>query len=97
MTLPTAKRLAREYGRGATLRALADKYGVNESTIRHHLRGVVETRRSGPPSAPATDDEIVTLRDSGMSWQAVADQVGMSRTGVRIRYAQATEGARPWR
>lgn len=97
MTLPTPKRLAREYERGASFRVLATKYGSTERTIRRHIGIHVKARRTGPPKAAPTDEEIVALKDAGRSWREVADRVGMSRTGVRARYIQATTGHRPWR
>lgn len=97
VTLPTPKRLAHEYERGSSFRVLATRYGTTERTIRRHIGSHVKARRTGPPKAPPTDEEIIAFKDAGWSWQEVADQVGMSRTGVRARYIQATTGQRPWR
>ena len=96
MTLPTPKRLAREYERGASYRALAAKYGSSEKTIRRHLGDLAQPRSTGPRRMPVDDAEIVRLRDQGMSWSQLGRQVGMSYTGVRKRYAIATTGERPW-
>lgn len=95
-SLPSRKRLAYLYRRGATHRQLAARYSVNESTIRRMLRGLVDSRRSGPPKRPATDDDIIRLRDAGVPWRQLAAEVDMSSAGVRKRYAVATTGKPPW-
>lgn len=85
------------YRRGKTYRQLAARYGVGERTIRRILAGSVEPRRTGPPKAPTTDEEIIRLRDEdGLSWRALAAEVGMTSSGVRKRYAVATTGEHPW-
>lgn len=84
------------YRRGATHRQLAARYGVDEATIRRHVAGLVESRRTGPRRRPVTDEQIVSWRDSGLSWAQVAANAAMSPAGVRKRYAVATTGARPW-
>jgi hypothetical protein len=43
-------------------------------------------RRGGPPSHPATTEQIVGLRDQGLTWKEVAEQVGMTVSGAWSRY-----------
>jgi hypothetical protein len=53
-------------------------------------------RRSGPPAHSASTDQILELRDRGLSWNEVAEQVDMTVAGVWSRYrrAQAIKPAR---
>lgn len=89
--------VAAAYAAGATTRELAQVHGVHESTVRAWLaaEGVV-TRRVGPPDLPVDDAVIVDLVAAGESWSAIAEAVGMSRSGVRGRWLRATPGNR-WR
>lgn len=93
-----AQRAARAYRAGATLREVAAERGVHESTVRGWLRAeAVAARRLGPRGRlDVADGLILGLRDvDGLSWQDVADAVGMSKSGVRSRYAVATGQGRP--
>jgi Sigma-70, region 4 len=45
--------------------------------------------RSGPPAYPASTDRIVELRDEGLTWNEIAEQVGMTVSGVWSRYRRA--------
>ena len=96
MTLPTPKRLAREYERGASFRALAAKYGCTERTVRRHVAGLVDPRSTGPRRLKVSDEEIIRLRSQGIAWRTIAQQLGMSEAGLRKRHRIATEGVRPW-
>jgi hypothetical protein len=42
-----------------------------------------------------TDATIVALRADGLAWRLVAAEVGMSQTGVRMRWSIAVNGGRP--
>lgn len=46
-------------------------------------------RRSGPPAHPASTDQIVELRDQGLTWSEVAEQVDMTVSGAWSRYCRA--------
>lgn len=95
---PSSKMLAYRYRRGATYRQLAAEYDLDESVVRRRTRDLVESRRTGPPATPVTDEEIVRLRDvEHLPWRALAEHVGMSSPGVRRRYSIATTGVEPWR
>lgn len=81
--------LAAEYAAGASYRALAERYGVHESTIRRHL-DPADSRPVGAPRLPVSDEEIRTLRNAGWSQYEIAREVGMSRGGVRKRLDKLT-------
>lgn len=78
--------LAAQYAAGASYRALAERHGVHESTIRRHLDSA-DSRAVGAPRLPVSDDEILTLHRAGWSQREIAREVGMSRGGVRKRLA----------
>ena len=46
-------------------------------------------RRGGPPAHTASTQEIVKLRDRGLSWTETAERVGMTRSGAWSRYRKA--------
>ncbi len=58
-------------------------------------RDGVTLRRSGPSAHPAATDQIVELRDQGLNWAEVAEQVGMTRSGAWSRYRRAHQPASP--
>ena len=54
------------------------------------------TRPAGHPKrADVSDEDILRLRGLGLSWQAIALETGMSRTGVRLRHGALTGRERP--
>lgn len=83
--------LAQEYERGEAFRALAARYGRTERTIRRHIGDLVQARPSGPQRLAVSDEEISRLRGEGLSWRAIARQVGMSEAGVRKRHRAADQ------
>lgn len=89
---------ARAYQAGRTLREIAADLGVDNTTVRRWLsaEGVTTRRRGQRGRAEALTSRIVDLRDQGWSWVDIAAEVGMSQTGIRKRYAQATDAVRPW-
>lgn len=94
-----AGRAARLYASGRTLREIAEALGIGDSkTVWRAIVGRVDTRRVGPRGrTDITNDQVVELRDElGLSWTAMAAELGMSRTGVRARYLRAT-GQDRWR
>jgi hypothetical protein len=46
-------------------------------------------RRGGPPAYPASTQQIVELRDQGLTWNEVADQVDMTVPGAWSRRQRA--------
>jgi hypothetical protein len=55
--------------------------------VGYQLRGAgVTMRRGGPPSHPASTQQIRELRDQGLTWNEVAKQVGMTVSGAWSRF-----------
>src|SRR5215213_6343814 len=70
------KRAADLYGQGWTLRQIAAELGVHWSTVRQQLQSAgVSVRSNGPRAHPTSTQEILELRDQGLSWNEVAKQV----------------------
>jgi hypothetical protein len=46
-------------------------------------------RRGGPPAHPASSEQIRELRDRGLTWPEIADQVDMTVSGAWSRYRRA--------
>jgi predicted transcriptional regulator len=83
------KRAAELYARGRTLRQIGAELGITETTVSDQLhRAGVTMRRGGPPAHPASTEQILELRDRGLSWNEVAKQVGMTRSGAWSRYGR---------
>lgn len=87
--------MVRLYTKGRTTREIAAEIGIDAKTVRRILAdAAIERRRTGPRGRLDVDTEaILEMRDDlHMSWQEIADAAGMSKTGVRMRYATATTG-----
>jgi transposase-like protein len=99
VTPKTRRDAIRAYRKGATVREVAAEHGVHEHTIRRWLAADdVERRRGGPRGrTDVTDAEIVEGRAAGMTWLEIADSVGMSKTGVRMRWLAIHGEPRPER
>jgi DNA-directed RNA polymerase specialized sigma24 family protein len=84
------------YARGRTLRQIGAELGVSSTTVSEQLRraGVI-MRRGGPSSHPASTQQILDLRDQGLTWSEVAKQVDMTVSGVWSRYRRARRQFRP--
>jgi hypothetical protein len=68
-------RAADLYAQGWTLRQIGAELGVHWSTVSDQLRGAgVSMRRSGPSAHPASTDQIMELRDQGLTWNEVANR-----------------------
>jgi predicted DNA-binding transcriptional regulator AlpA len=84
------KRAADLYAQGRTLRQLGAELGVHWSTVGQQLqRAGVTLRRGGPEAHPASTQQILELRDQGLTWPEIAEQVDMSVSGVWSRYRRA--------
>jgi hypothetical protein len=46
-------------------------------------------RRGGPPAHPASTQQILKLRDQGLTWNEVAKQVDMTVSGAWSRHRKA--------
>ena len=84
------KRAADLYAQGRSLREIGAELGVHWSTVSQQLpRAVIVLRRGAPPAGPASTQQILELRDQGLTWTEVAEQVGTTRSGVWSRYRKA--------
>jgi hypothetical protein len=79
----------RLHGEGLTTREIAGRIGVDPKTVSRWTRD--QARRKGPRGYDdrVLDARILRLRDQDQrSFDAIAAETGMSRTGVRMRYYQ---------
>jgi hypothetical protein len=90
------ERAADLYTQGWTLRQVGTELGVSSTTVSEQLRRAgVAVRRGGPPAHPTSTQQILELRDQGLSWNEVAEQVGMTRSGAWSRYRRAERPESP--
>jgi hypothetical protein len=83
-------RAANLYAQGRTLRQIGAELGVHWSTVSDQLRRAgVNMRRFGTPAHPASTQQILDLRDQGLTWNEIAEQVDMTVSGVWSRYRRA--------
>jgi len=86
------KRAADLCAEGRTLRQIGAELGVTVTTVSHQLRRAgVTMRRGGASAHPASTQQILELRDQGLTWNEIAEQVDMT---VQLRGA-ATAGPGP--
>jgi hypothetical protein len=83
------KRAADLYAQGWTLRQIGDEQGVSSTTVSDQLRRAGVTLRRGAPAHPASTQQILELRDRGLTWNEVAKQVDMTVSGAWSRYRRA--------
>lgn len=80
---------------GLTRDEVAEQFGVRGSTVTRWLDGTARSR--GPRERDDVDSDVISdLAARGMSAQAIADEVGMSRSGVRARLRKLA-GQPHWR
>jgi hypothetical protein len=73
------RRAADLYARGRTLRQIGAELGVHWSTVSEQLPSAGITMRRGAPRARhASTQQILDLRDQGLTWNEVAEQVDMT-------------------
>ena len=77
------------YAQGWTLRQIGDEQGVSSTTVSDQLRRGGVTMRRGAPAHPAFTQQILKLRDQGLTWNEVAKQVDMTVSGAWSRYRRA--------
>jgi hypothetical protein len=78
------------YAQGWTLREIGAELGVHCSTVSQQLQKAGITMRSGgPPAHPASTQQILELRDQGLTWNEIAEQVEMTVSGAWSRYRRA--------
>lgn len=63
--------------------------GVHWSTVSQQLQRAGVTLRRGAPSNPTSTQLILELRDQGLTWNEVAEQVDMTVSGAWSRYRRA--------
>ena len=84
------KRAADLYAQGRTLRQIGAELGVHWSTVSQQLQSAgVTMRRGGPSAHPASTQQILELRDQGLTWPEIAEQVDMTVSGAWSRYRRA--------
>jgi hypothetical protein len=84
------KRAAAMYAQGWTLRQIAAELGITASTVSDQLRRAQGHHASRRCSAhPASTQQILELRDRGLTWNEVAEQVDMTVPGAWSRYRRA--------
>jgi hypothetical protein len=84
------KRAAELYSQGWTLSEIGAELGVQSNIIHDHLRRAGVTMRPvGAPTHPASTQEILDLRDKGLTWTEVANRVDMTVSGAWSRYRKA--------
>jgi hypothetical protein len=83
------ERAADLYAQGWTLRQIGDEQGVSSTTVSDQLRRAGVTMRRGAPAHPASTQQILELRDQGLTWNEVAKQVDMTVSGAWSRYRRA--------
>lgn len=74
------------YERGLTGGQVAAQLGVSQPTVSRWLKPSGVSRPRTTPRSPTATDEILRLRQSGMSWRQIANTTGMSLGGVHGRY-----------
>jgi hypothetical protein len=83
-------RAADLYAQGRSLRQIGAELGVPWTAVGYQLRGAgVTMRRGGPPSHPASTQQIRVRRDQGLTWNEVAEQVDMTVSRAWNRYQRA--------
>lgn len=70
----------KEYERGASLRKIGETYGVDKTTVKYHLKGVVEFREKSPFKKYA--DEWYQLHVEGWTNAAIANKYNVTKTTV---------------
>jgi hypothetical protein len=84
------KRAADMYAQGRTLRQIGAELGVHWSTVSQQLQSAgVTMRRGGAPAHSASTDQILELRNRGLSWNEVAEQLDMTVSGAWSRYQRS--------
>jgi hypothetical protein len=76
--------------RAGPLRQIGAELGVHWAAVGQQLhRAGVTLRRGGPQGRPASTQQILDLRDQGLTWTEIAKQVDMTASGAWSRYRRA--------
>ena len=90
------QRAADLYAQGRILRQIGAVLGVPWTAVGHQLRQAgVTMRRGGPPAHAACTDQIMELRDQGLTWNEIAEQVDMTVSGAWSRYRKSRPPGSP--
>jgi transposase-like protein len=87
--------LAAAYRAGATLRELAERYGVSDGTVLHRLQELGVERRPGSVVLALDVEAIRDAYRGGESMDAIAKHHGVSTAAVRERLLRSGEPIRP--
>jgi hypothetical protein len=82
-------RAADLYSEGRTLRQIGAELGIPWAAVGDQLRRAGVTMRRGARPHPASTQQILELRDQGLTWNEVARQVDMTVSGAWSRYRKA--------
>jgi hypothetical protein len=77
------------YAKGWTLRQIGAELGISSTTVSEQLRRAGVTMRRGAPAHPASTQQILELRDQGLTWNEVAHRVEMTVSGAWSRHRRA--------
>jgi hypothetical protein len=81
--------------KGRSLRQIGAGLCVHWSTVSQQLQRAGVTMRRGGPSAIPPRHQILELRDHGLTWPEIAEQVDMTVSGVWSRYRRARPPSSP--
>ena len=98
MTMPALTPSQREEARALYLSdpnvsvdALAASYGVVESTMLRVLDGITR-RPGGRIKGTLTTEQMIELRDAGVTYFQIGKQAGLTESGVFRRIQRAEQG-----
>ena len=95
MDLPVEE-LARRYENGASLRELADRFGISTGTVRARLTAAgVETRRCGAPRRNVDLGGLVYETHLAGSVRCAARRLGIDRETARRRLEELHQHGPP--
>jgi AraC-like DNA-binding protein len=80
------ERAADLYTQGWSLRQIGAELGISSTTVNEQLRRAGVAMRRGAPAHPASTQQILELRDQGLTWPEIAEQVGMTVSGAWSRH-----------
>ena len=81
------KRAADLYAQGRTLRQIGAELRLHWSTVSQQRQSAgISIHFGGPPAHPASTQQVLELRDQGLTWNELAKQVDMTVSGAWSRY-----------
>jgi hypothetical protein len=73
------------YAQGRTLRQISAELDLSATTVSQQLRRAGITMRRSAPAHPTSTQQILELRDQGLTWNEVAKRVDMTVSGAWSR------------